>query len=116
VGRAYFLTILSEPTVSAGVAFISSGFQFRMTRAAEQSMTRADVAKTIEDFLAGTGQPWDWDDFTSVHISDPNLEAIRKRCAQLDLEFPPEKTGHYCGPAGFEVLRQFVRELRANDG
>ena len=79
-------------------------------------MTRAEVAKAIEDFLEGTGQPWDWDDFTSVRISDSSLESIRQRCAQLDLEFPPEESGQYCGPAGFEVLRGFVRELRANDG
>ena len=70
----------------------------------------------IESFLDGTGGDWDWDDFMSVSTGDPFLDSIRMRCAQLPEEFPAEKQGHYCGPGGVEVLRGFVRELRAADG
>ena len=39
--------------------------------------TPAEVAGYLKDFLDGTGAEWDWDDFTSVPITAPELEAIR---------------------------------------
>jgi len=62
--------------------------------------------------LAGTGGPWDWDDFISVPIADPALERLRRRCAQLDVEFPPEAPGQYCGPGGMNVMRSMISDLR----
>lgn len=41
--------------------------------------TRADVANIIDAFVSGAGTPWDWDDFCSVRIADPELDAIRLR-------------------------------------
>jgi hypothetical protein len=79
-------------------------------------MTRVEVARAIESFLDHGDSPWDWDDFTSVRIGDPDLDAIRARCAQLDREFPPDEPGQYCGPDGVAVLRGLIRELRAIDG
>jgi hypothetical protein len=34
-------------------------------------------------FIEGTGGPWDWDDFVSIPIADPRLEAIRKRASKF---------------------------------
>ena len=45
--------------------------------------TKAEVADIIEQFLDGTGGRWDWDDFTSVKIVDPDLDTIRVRCIEL---------------------------------
>ena len=45
--------------------------------------TRAEVADIIEQFVDGTGGRWDWDDFTSTKIADPELDAIRVRCIEL---------------------------------
>lgn len=42
--------------------------------------TPADVAGFLRDFADGTGGDWDWDEFESVPITDPRLDAIR-RCA-----------------------------------
>jgi len=39
--------------------------------------TRDEVADYIENFLNGNGGPWDWDDFTSVRIDDPELDQVR---------------------------------------
>ena len=76
------------------------------------NLTREEVASEIETFLDGSGGTWDWDDFLSIKISDPELEAIRQRCADLPYEFPPREAGHYCSPEGAKVLRSIVRELR----
>ena len=76
--------------------------------------TRAEIADTIQSFVDGTGGPWDWDDFIcGGSIEDPTLEAIRDRCASLSQEFPPLQPGHYCSDAGVEVMRGFIRRLRA---
>ncbi|MBI3303623.1 MAG: hypothetical protein HYZ72_16285 [Deltaproteobacteria bacterium] len=79
-------------------------------------MTASQVAATIQNFLDGTSGSWDWDDFISVPIGDPELDAIRTRCARLDDEYPPEVPGRYCGDAGLDVMREFVRALGSPDG
>jgi hypothetical protein len=75
-------------------------------------MTRAEVANTIEQFLDGNGGQWDWDDFCSCQIADPELDAIRGRCVNLHDEYPSE-TG-YCSTAGFQLMREMVRTLRTS--
>ena len=74
--------------------------------------SRADVADTIERFVDGICSQYEWDDFCSVPIIDFHLDAIRMRCANLPKEFPPIERRHYCSPAGIEMLRQIVRQLR----
>ena len=79
-----------------------------MKRTAEQ------VATTIEGFVNGSGNQWDWDGFTSIRIDDPELEKIRQRCIAIRDEFPPEKVTDYCSPAGLEAMRKLVEGLRAH--
>lgn len=43
------------------------------------------VAAYIRDFLAGTGSEWDWDDFISASLADPDLEKICQRAARVEL-------------------------------
>ena len=74
-------------------------------------MTRAEVAKCLEDFLEGRGGRWDWDDFTSIRIKDPGLESIRLRCASLPESYPPKSPGHYCDEEGMAVLRALLANL-----
>ena len=73
--------------------------------------TRAEVAIIIEQFLNGTGGPWDWDDFTSIRIDDPELDAIRRRCGELYDE--PNHPGQYCGPDGVAEMRRMIEHLRS---
>ena len=40
-------------------------------------LTARDVEGYLQDFLEGTGGDWDRDDFTSIKITDPSLDAIR---------------------------------------
>ncbi|HLY99109.1 MAG TPA: hypothetical protein VKT33_08590 [Candidatus Angelobacter sp.] len=76
-------------------------------------MDRFEVAKVLENFLEGSGGPWDWDDFTQgMSLKDPELEAIRRRCAGLGTEFPATSPNHYCGEEGLKVLRSYITSLR----
>ncbi len=41
--------------------------------------TPDDVIGFMSDLISGSGGPWDWDEFASVTITDPELDAIRRR-------------------------------------
>ena len=80
------------------------------------TVTKADVAKYIEDFLTAAGGPYDWDYFISVRIkNDPELEAIRLRCGQLPDLYPPNEPRQYCSDEGIRVLREILQKLRDSD-
>jgi hypothetical protein len=69
------------------------------------------VAEIITTFLRGEGSKWAWDDFISVRIKDPSLDAVRAQCAALPDDYPPSASGHYCGDAGMAVLRSLAERL-----
>jgi len=73
-----------------------------------------EVAQILEDFLEGKGGPWTWDDFISAYsIDDAGLEMIRRRCAGLTWEFPPDHPREFCNAQGRAVIRAFVAELHS---
>jgi len=74
-----------------------------------------EVAAIIGRFLDGTSGKNDWDDFTSIPIHDPDLDAVRRTCRELWLHYPPIQHGHYCSEEGLEILRALVRKLSADD-
>ena len=74
--------------------------------------TRLEVAEDLEALADGRAGPWDWDDFTSVKLRDPTLDAIRDRVAELEIEYPPGEGDTYWNPAGVEVVREIARQLR----
>jgi hypothetical protein len=41
--------------------------------------TPDDVIGFMSDLIDGSGGPWDWDEFESVPITDPELDVIRQR-------------------------------------
>jgi hypothetical protein len=75
--------------------------------------TPEEVANTIEGFVNGTGDQWAWDEFISIRIDDPELEAIRQKCVAIRDQFPPSDPKAYCSEAGFAEMRQIVQNLRA---
>jgi hypothetical protein len=79
-------------------------------------MTREEVAKTIENFVSGTGGKWDWDDFTAMRLDDPKLDAVRHKCFSVRDQFPPTGPHQYCSDAGIQALRELVISLRAGRG
>ncbi len=67
-------------------------------------LTAQDVGTYLGDFLEGTGSDWDWDDFTSIPITDPTLEGFRKQAALVRLPLDAE---------GEATLRRLLAEVRA---
>lgn len=43
------------------------------------------VARYIRDFIDDTSGEWDWDDFNSIPLADPRLEAIRLAACNVNL-------------------------------
>lgn len=74
---------------------------------------KSEVADVITRFMSGKIGPHEWDDFISIPLDDPYLEAIRLRCRDLPDDFPPQKRGEYCSSEGDVVLRQILGELTA---
>jgi hypothetical protein len=96
------------------VALIAKPFVLLFSKPVVRSPS--EVASIIESFLNDTGGPYDWDDFVcGGNVANPELEAIRARCASLPDEFPPTSSGHYCSEAGFEVMRGLAARLRATN-
>ena len=76
--------------------------------------TRAEVADIIEQFLEGTGAASTFEDFCSRRITDPELEAIRRRCLQFQTE--DGRPAQYSRPANQDMMRTFVKALRRRAG
>ena len=102
------------PLVVAGAVtlLLMAGMPQRMLH----NLTKEEVANEIESFLSGTGGAYDWDEFCTFTLADPQLDKIRARCARLDQEFPPGLSGGYCSEEGMKVLRAYVEQLRVAGG
>ncbi len=77
--------------------------------------TKEEIAELIERFINGEDvlKFYEWDDFVSVRLRDPLLEKIRRRCSEIEKEFPvPGKEGLFVNEEGMKVLRAYVKELR----
>ena len=74
--------------------------------------TRLDVAEDLEAFADGRDDPRDWDDFVSIAIRHPGLDAIRARVAELDTKYPPRDQDARWNPEGVAVVREIARNLR----
>lgn len=88
--------------------------ELRTLAASTRKETYLEVAKTLEDFVEGTGGKWDWDDYITATTfpDDPYLQEVQSRMVNLSGEFPAGPHAGYCGVDGFEVIRGYVRDLR----
>ncbi len=48
-------------------------------------LSPAEVVDYLDAFLSDRGEPWDWDDFTSIPIDDAALNEIRLAALGVDL-------------------------------
>jgi hypothetical protein len=67
-------------------------------------LTPEDVESYLRDFLDGRGGAWDWDDFTSIPITDPTLDDIREQAGLVQLPLDG---------AGRATLEQLLEQVRA---
>ena len=74
------------------------------------NLTRQDVITCLEYILAG--EAYVWGDFTDVPIRDPELEQIRLKVLALEQSHPPGPLDYNLNPAGQEIVRSIIKELR----
>jgi hypothetical protein len=72
--------VLLAPIVLSVAIFLQL-LSFKKTR----DRSPAEVVKFLTDFLHHTGGEWDWDDFTTIPITNPGLDAIRAEAARITL-------------------------------
>lgn len=73
--------------------------------------SQSDVANILQDFLAGSERSWEWDDFISVQIENPELELVRIECLRIRYEHPAGPLGPWCDEEGMEIIRTLANEL-----
>src|SRR5215208_6305748 len=95
--------ILLAPLAIPIILLIKLGEFFGLKTTAD--LSASDVEEYLRNFLDGGGGDWDWDDFTSIPITDPTLEGIRQEAA--DVELPPDDEGL----ARLRSLLERVRQL-----
>lgn len=69
-----------------------------------QKISTTEVALYLYEFIEGFGSAFDWDDFTSVPIVNPQLESIRKKANQVNLPVDDE---------GLATLRLLLSEVES---
>ncbi|QEF97956.1 hypothetical protein Mal15_20020 [Stieleria maiorica] len=70
----------------------------------KRRLCRAEVVQIIERFLSGEGGAYEWDDFLSLPIADPNLDRVRQQCVRVD----------WASKKGRESIERILAEIRGN--
>lgn len=84
------------------IAFVAAIIGRLFGLGAARDRTAEEVVRYLRDFIDGTGGDWDWDDFESVPIRDPELERIRQEAV---LAGPPD--------ANLDRLRDLLKQAEA---
>ena len=88
IDRWYLWPLVPILLIAAlAVALISKLFGVSNAKA----RTPQEVASYLRDGIEQTGGDWDWDDFISIPIEDPRLEAIRMDAEMVHLPAGPEQ-------------------------
>jgi hypothetical protein len=74
--------------------------------------TNHEVSNIIQRFVDGTGDKWEWDDFCSVPMENPDLEMTRGKCINLCFTHPASDKQHFCDADGIQLLLEMVQSLR----
>jgi hypothetical protein len=77
--------------------------------------TKEQIAQIIEEFLDAKGSSWDWDDFISIRIDDPELDGVRRLCSDLPNLYPPNRESSYCSEKGLAILDEVRDTFRKNN-
>ncbi len=96
--------LLAPVAIPFALALVLIQWLLGATRSADLNPT--DVARYLSDFLDGSGGEWDWDDFTSLPISDLTLDRIRHEANAVPLPLTPQ---------GEAQLRALLARVRALD-
>ncbi len=72
-----WLTVLLLPVLVLA-ALLAQFLPGKKTR----DRTTAEVVEYLRNLVSGLGGEWDWDDFESIPITDPELDRIRKEAVK----------------------------------
>ncbi len=96
LGMAAFIFIVPAAMV---LALLTLPFSKPVNRSAQE------VLEIFDNFLENEGDPYEWDDFISMKISNSQLEYIRQQAAQIHLPLTEE------GSEILDRLRLKAKEL-----
>jgi len=77
------------------------------------NQTLDDIAATIDRFVDGKCEEYEWDDLMSHPLVDPELEAVRRECADIEVAHPPRHEKEWCNDEGGRALRRIAKRIRA---
>jgi hypothetical protein len=77
--------------------------------------TREDIADLLKRFLSGDVEPYEFDDFISSPIKDPELDEMRKRLARLPDEEPSEDGNRYANDQGEQIILLMIDQLEKSN-
>lgn len=75
-------------------------------------LSNEEVIEYIENFLSDKGDPWDWDDFTSIPIEDNFLNEISLESSKTHVNYPPIDGKGYCSEEGCEYMRTLIQKIK----
>lgn len=76
-------------------------------------MKKKEISELILRFigdLPGLGE-WEWDDFISIRDKDPEIEAVRRKVLEIEIQYPPEDGRGWCSEEGINKMRKIAMEL-----
>ena len=76
-------------------------------------LTPYGAAKTIQEFWDGGGGDWDWDDFTSLNQSSPEVALGLQLCFFFEGLYPAQHKREYCGQEANPYFRAVAHLLEA---
>jgi len=91
--------------IGIGIA-IAAAIYVKRQNDAVPDPSRSEIAETITDFLENRGGEYDWDDFTTYPLKDPELEKIRKDCYEVCVRYPSRSKTKWCSDEGVQELRR----------
>ena len=108
---AYAYALLASPLFLV-LAVLAMFINFLGPKAS-RNLSKHEVANTLERFINGSGDEWEWDDFINGStLLDEFLESIRIQCQQLPSTHPPLEGQGYCSAQGVQTMKQLVVKLR----
>ena len=67
-----------------------------------KEISSKEVRDYLQDMINASGTAFDWDDFTSIRIKNPELEKIRSQASEIELPI---------NEAGKQKLRDLLKEI-----
>jgi len=72
---------------------------------------RAKVSDLLRRFVSGQVEEYEFDDFLSIPVDDPEIEAARLEIVEIPTRYPPEFAGEFTSALGRKRLLEIAGEL-----